>query len=225
MVNHLIKPSGLCHLSPADLGETEARYSSKKSSILQQRRKKTKDLNKKNLMTKNPLSCLWRSDMMAMAWCLMVGASCSWKELWNVQYDEPWASLNVLYWGRHLLQGGVVGIPAYHRQSDILGQLQEILTCHSLPADKRNLFYYILLSKSWFLWSFSGNKSVNYDYLYIEVLSLGLLKLKKYKLRIYKIKVGKVTLGKEATNMYRGEYELNKVKQSFYEFYWTIKDV
>ena len=60
---------------------------------------------------------------------------------------------------------------------------------------------------------------MNYDYLYIEVLSLGLLKLKKYKLRIYKIKVGKVTLGKEATNMYRGEYELNKVIQSFNEFY------
>ena len=59
---------------------------------------------------------------------------------------------------------------------------------------------------------------MNYDYLYIEVLSLGLLKLKKYKLRIYKIKVGKVTLGKEATNMYRGEYELIKSYRVFMNF-------
>ena len=36
----------------------------------------------------------------------------------------------------HLLKGGVVSIPTDDGQSDIAGQLQEILACYGFPGDK-----------------------------------------------------------------------------------------
>ena len=48
----------------------------------------------------------------------------------------------------HLLQGGIVSIPADDRQPHIAGQLQEVLAGHSLPADKHGFYILDVISSA-----------------------------------------------------------------------------